>query len=150
MRCKKNKMKNKNRVEIIEKICKENNIEIEWRKSSVNSGLAYIDKRKIIIPTPKSDRKIITCFHEIAHIIQGRISPRYFEEYKAVKMSFEFMKEYNFKLTRKIKKNQKWYVALCLQKAIHRKLNFENVPKEIIKFIQKDYPNTSKGIIKWL
>jgi len=141
-------MKTKERIKIIEELCERNNIKIEWRKSEVNSGIAYIKDRKIIIPKPKSSSKLITCFHEISHILLGNIKPSYFEEYLAVKKSFEFMKEYKIPISRKIKKKEIEYVAYSLQQAIHRGLKI--IIPEVKHFIKKDFPDTALGLHRYI
>lgn len=125
---------------VFENICKKENI--DWIYYS-GSGVAFIDKRLIKIKEPKSPKTMLTCLHEISHILMGDIRPSYYEEYLAVKKSLEMAKELKIKISRKIIKEEKRYIAYSLQQAIHRGL--KQIIPEVANYIKKEFPETAKG-----
>lgn len=132
-------------LKIFEDICKKENITWEYY---TGYGVAFIKERRIKVPLPKSPQKMVTCLHEIAHIQMGDIKPSYFEEYLAVKKSLEMARELGIKISRKIVKKEKWYVAYSLQQAIHRGL--KTIIPEVKNYIKKEYPETAEGKYRFL
>lgn len=124
-----------NYQELIEEVCKQNNITFEYKFRN-NCGRAFIDKRHIQLPIPRHSKVWLQyCFHEIAHVLNGNISPRYYEEYLADRKSFQLMKIYGIKIPRKLIIDSKKYINKRVIKAEKRKL--KTLKPEVLKYIKK-------------
>jgi len=131
-------MKNKEFLNIINSLIKENNIEIK-RIRKTNSGRAFFKSRQIEIPEPTNIDKFLTCLHEIGHIVNDKSSnPLWKSEFIATKFANDYCKKYNIKIPEKSERHIKIYVKSCICKGLVRNLNIDNVDDEILTYAQID------------
>jgi DNA-binding transcriptional regulator PaaX len=108
-------------TEIAERLLKENNITVrQYRKSM--SGRAFIKEREIIIPRPTGKISLLICLHEIAHIVNGEIKPRYKEEYLAEKWAMDKCRELGIRVPRSYTRRAKRYISFKVHQAKKRGL----------------------------
>jgi len=104
----------------------------KWRTTS--SGCAYNFKRnfdnkwEIEIPRPTDEDRLGVCFHEIKHIIDGRIKPRTLSEYRCDQFALDKLIEYGYDTTIH-KQRMKWHILHMVAKANNRRA--KNVPQVI-------------------
>ena len=107
-------------------------IKIEWRKSEVNSGLAYNMKTHhyLICPYPTTLEKMATCFHEIGHVLNDN---EYYclREYNAEIFAIQTLQRFDIEPTPYIIKKHFWYMAYSLGQALNRKMKNKNIPVEL-------------------
>ncbi|MFA7708341.1 MAG: hypothetical protein WCX73_05310 [Candidatus Pacearchaeota archaeon] len=96
-------------TEIAEKLLKENNITVRSYRKNM-SGLAYIETREIIIPHPNGKISFLICLHEIAHILNGHIKPKFKGEYLAEKWAMDTFRELGFRVPQSYIRRAKRYV----------------------------------------
>ena len=63
-------------------------------------------------------------------------------------MSFNLLKNKGISISRKIKQKSKNYIAYKTQMAIHRGL--KKVDKQVKNYIKKEYPETAKGLKRYI
>lgn len=103
-------------TEIAERLLKENNITVrEYRKSM--SGRAFIKEREITIPKPTGKISLLICLHEIAHIVNGEIKPRFKEEYLAEKWAIDKFRELGMRVPQSYVRRAKRYVSYKVHQA---------------------------------
>jgi len=120
-------------VQIFEEEARKNNITWVYGFKG-NCGRAYIDERRVIVSIPINRDRLIVCLHEIGHIVNGHIKPRYIEEMKAEKFAILKMKEFGIPISRKAKARTKNYVSYKIRQAKRRGL--KKVSSEAKRFIQ--------------
>ena len=111
--------------------------------SSGMSGRAWLGKRIIRAPQPKSPRSFQILAHEVGHIVQGNIKPQCLEEYGAEVFSFEQMKRFGFKIPKRVKDVSDRHISYGLAQALNR--GIKKVPAELkpyMKFIKTDTIHT--------
>lgn len=120
-------------VLLFEKIARENNIIFEYHFKS-NVGRAFIEERKILISKPINRDRLFVAFHEIGHIINGHIKPRYLEELKAEQYAIMKMREVNIPISRKARARAKEYISYKVRQAQRRGLKkLDSRAKRFIK-----------------
>lgn len=123
----------KKAMKILQKYFNQYNIVVKkWRTTS--SGLAYNtrlnanNQSEIEIPRPTDEDRLSVCFHEIKHIIDGKIKPRTISEFKCEKYALDKLMEYGFDTTVH-NKRMKWHILQAVAKSTNRKA--KNVPQII-------------------
>jgi len=91
------------------------------------SGIAYIDDRAISAPVPRRPLSFAVFAHEVGHIVNGRISPRWREELMAWQFSIAQFKRFGFSVPKEVKTRMKYSLAFALAKALNRRM--AKVPK---------------------
>lgn len=129
-----NEQKTENKYIILfERIAQENNIKYEYHFKS-NVGRAIIKERKILISKPINRDRFFIALHEIGHIIQGEIKPRYKEEYLSEQFAICKMREFKIPLSRKARARSKGFIKYSVRKAKRRGLKkLNNKVKSFIK-----------------
>lgn len=105
--------------------------------STTSCGRAYIKEKRIKIPKPTNTDRFAVCLHEVGHIHNGKVRPRYKSEYLAEQYALQHL-ELSGCDTEKYVQRARNYVLYMLAKAHNRGLDWSKVPKEIIDFTQTD------------
>lgn len=126
---------------VIEQECRRNNITINPFPMEDGYGRANYEAKMIRIPKIKSKEAVLISFHEIGHLLYGRVKPNFVNEYLAEKFAIEKGKELGCYSEAYIK-NAKLYVLHKMDEAYKRGLKLENIPEEVICFLGEEY-------IKW-
>ena len=92
----------------------------QYRKSM--TGRAYIEERQIIVPKPVGKISLLIFCHEVAHIVNGHIKPRYKEEYLAEKWAMDYFHEIGIRVPRTYVARAKRYVNYKIRQAKMRGL----------------------------
>jgi hypothetical protein len=126
----------KNAMKILQKYFKKYNIVVKkWRTTS--SGCAYNSRlnankqSEIEIPRPTDTDRLSVCFHEIKHIIDGRVKPRTISEFRCDKFALDKLVEYGYDTSDHCKR-MKWHILHQVAKSTNRKA--KNVPVIIRDF----------------
>lgn len=107
----------------------------KWRKT--DSGIAYIQDRKIEIPDPSTLNRFLICLHEITHITRFEIHKGmkvYEYEYDCEMNVINLAKQLGFD-TSDYEHRAKGYITYCFAKAFNRNLNLEKANKEITDWL---------------
>jgi len=96
------------------------------------TGVAYMDDRIISAPAPHRPVSFAVFSHEVGHIANGDIKPRWLEELKAWEFSIAQFRRFGFAVTREVKQLMKWSMAFALAKALNR--GMRKVPKELRRY----------------
>ena len=94
------------------------NIEVlKWSVSSC--GRAYWNKNAVKIPRPTDIDRFGVCMHEIKHIIDGNIKPRYVSEFRCDKFALDIIDNLGWENTL-FKARMKWHVLSRVAMATNR------------------------------
>ena len=108
-------------TEIAERLLKEHNITVrQYRKSM--TGRAFIKEREIITPRPTGKISLLICLHEIAHIVNGEIKPRFKEEYLAEKWAIDTFRKLGMRVPQSYTRRAKRYIHHKVHQAKKRGL----------------------------
>jgi hypothetical protein len=107
------------------------NITVKTVRKSL-SGIAFIEDKVISAPRPNQPLKFAIFAHEVGHIVNGHISPRWLEELSAWEFSIEQFKIFNFRIPKQVKSRMNYSLSFALAKALNR--NMKQVPKELRKY----------------
>lgn len=95
-------------------------------------GIAYIEDRAISAPAPKRPLSFAVFAHEVGHIANGEITPRWLEELRAWEFSLACFGEFNLAITREVRRRFRYSMAFALAKALNRRM--KRIPPELRKF----------------
>jgi len=138
-------MKNKSKIEfekvamnILNKYFKQYNIVVKkWRTTSsgcaYNHGLNANKQSEIEIPRPTDEDRLSVCFHEIKHIIDGKVKPRVISEFRCEKFALDKLIEYGYDTTVH-NKRMKWHILHMVAKSTNRRA------KDVPQIIRDFYP----------
>ena len=112
-------------------LLKQYNISIKTVRKSM-SGVAYIEDRVISAPAPKRPLSFAVFAHEVGHIANGSLSPRWLEELRAWEFSLDCFRRFNLAIPREVKQRMRYSMAFALAKALNRKM--KRVPEELKKY----------------
>ena len=93
------------------------------------SGSAYLEDKVISAPAPKQALSFAIFAHEVGHIANGEISPRWLEELRAWQFSLDCFRQFDLTIPRKVRQRMKYSVAFALAKALNR--NMKRIPPEL-------------------
>jgi len=93
------------------------------------SGVAYIEDRAISCPAPKKPLGFAIFAHEVGHIANGHVSPRWLEESRAWEFSLSCFRDFGLSIPREVKWRMKYSLTFALAKALNR--NMKAVPVEL-------------------
>lgn len=96
------------------------------------SGVACIEDRIISAPAPKSPLSFAIFAHEVGHIANGSIKPRWLEELKAWEFSLAQFKRFGFPIPQKVQQRMRFSIAFALAKALNR--GMKKTPPELKPF----------------
>lgn len=118
-----------NKYEVISiKLLNEYGISIKTVRKSM-SGVAYIEDRVISCPAPKSPLSFAIFAHEVGHIANGSIKPRWLEELKAWQFSIACFKKFGLSIPREVRQRMKYSLSFALAKALNR--DMKRTPPEL-------------------
>lgn len=86
------------------------------------SGVAYIKEREIVVPHPVGKISLLIFVHEVGHIVNGEIKPRYVEEYLAEKFAFDYFHKIGMRIPRSYTERAKRYIRRKVRQAKARGL----------------------------
>jgi len=109
-------------------LLKKYNINIKTYRGNL-TGIAYIEDRIISAPKPIKPLHFAIFAHEVGHIANGEISPRWLEELKAWQFSIAQFKLFGFRIPSEVKSRMKYSLAFALAKALNR--NMKAIPREL-------------------
>ena len=112
-------------------LLKQYNISIKTVRQSM-SGVAYIEDRVISAPAPKRPLSFAIFAHEVGHIANGRLSPRWRSELQAWEFSLGCFRRFNLAISKEVKQRMRYSMAFALAKALNRKM--KRVPEELKKY----------------
>jgi hypothetical protein len=108
-------------TEIAEALLKEHNITVRAYRKSL-TGVAYIKEREIVVPHPVGKISLLIFVHEVGHIVNGEIKPRYVEEYLAEKFAIDYFHKIGLRVPRSYVARAKRYVSFKVRQAKARNL----------------------------
>jgi len=121
-----------NKYEIAgQSLLSEYNITIKTVRKSM-SGVAYIEDRVISAPAPKSPISFAVFAHEVGHIANGNIKPRWLEELRAWEFSLSQFKRFGMAISKEVRQEFRWSMTYALAKALNR--GMQKLPKELRPF----------------
>jgi len=91
----------------------------QW--SVTSCGRAYYKDKRIKIPKPTNIDRFSVCLHEIKHIIDGRIKPRYISEFRCDKFALDIINDLGWD-TEYVRARMKWHVLSRVAMATNRGL----------------------------
>ena len=110
------------------------------------SGFAYYNSRDIVAPEPKTAKSFVVFAHEVGHVVNGKVRPRWKSEYMAEMFALDCFKEYDLKLPRIVKNRIKWHITYALAKAMNRGMKV--IPQELKPY--KKYLRPGYYIVRYL
>lgn len=122
----------------INALCKRYKITaIKEFKSAV--GRANITRSTIFIPIDLNvDENYLVALHEIGHIIEGKVKPKYYSEYLAGKYALDTGKQNVTKEAWEAYKiREEYYTLININSALIRKANINNIQQQIIYYIEQ-------------
>lgn len=122
-------------TEIAERLLKENNITVKKYRTNM-TGRAWIKSREIIIPHPNGKISLLITLHEIAHIVNGKIRPKFRSEFMAEKWAMDTFRKLGMKVPQSYTHRAKRYVSFKVHQAKIRGLK-QTIGRDIINFIKK-------------
>jgi len=96
------------------------------------SGVAYIEDRVVSCPAPERALSFAILAHEVGHIVNGHLRPRWLEELRAWQFSLVYFKEFGFAIPREVKWRMKYNLTFALAKALNR--NMKAIPQELKQY----------------
>ncbi|KKL20171.1 hypothetical protein LCGC14_2458120 [marine sediment metagenome] len=93
------------------------------------SGLAYIKERAICSPLPRTAKSFAIFCHEVGHIAQGVIKPRWLEELRAEEFAKGCFGEFGFSMPKAVKDRMKYHISYKLAQALNR--GMKHTPPEL-------------------
>ena len=93
------------------------------------SGVAYIEDGIISAPAPKQALSFAIFAHEVGHISNGHVSPRWLEELRAWQFSLDCFKRFGLTIPREVRQRMKYSLTFALAKALNR--NMKRTPLEL-------------------
>jgi hypothetical protein len=120
--------------EIAESLLQKHSITVrQYRKSM--TGVAFIKEREIIVPKPTGKISLLIFCHEIAHIVNGEIKPRYYEEYLAEKWAIDYFHSIGLRVPRSYVQRAKRYINFKVHQVTvrGRKQSLDNKVYHFIK-----------------
>jgi len=120
-------MMNKYELASIQLLAREN-IAIKTVRKTMG-GIAYIEDRLISCPAARGPLSFSIFAHEVGHIVNGKISPRWLAELRAWQFSLNCFKEFGFGISREVKLRMRYSLTFALAKALNR--NMKHIPSEL-------------------
>ncbi len=112
-------------------LLKQYNITVKTVRKSM-SGVAYIEDKTISAPAPKQAMSFAVFAHEVGHIANGKISPRWLEELRAWQFSLDCFRQFGFTIPREVRQRMKYSLTFALAKALNR--NMKRTPPELRQY----------------
>ncbi len=122
-------------TEIAEALLKEHNITVrQYRKSM--TGRAFLKEREIIVPHPVGKISLLVFCHEVGHIVNGEIKPRFREEYLAEKWAIDYFHAIGMRVPSSYTRRAKRYINQKVRQAKKRGLK-KSLGQDVYHFIKK-------------
>ena len=124
-----------NRYELVGKaLLKRHRITVKTYRGNM-SGVAYLEDRVISAPRPVKPLPFAIFAHEVGHIVNGHIKPRWLEELRAWQFSLQQFRESGLRIPHDVKRRMRFSLAYALAKALNR--GMKSIPKEL--WVYKKY-----------
>lgn len=96
------------------------------------SGIAYLEDRVISAPAAKSPLSFAILAHEVGHIVNGSIRPRWLEELRAWEFAIESFKQFHLSVSKEVRQRMRYSLAYALAKALNR--DMKRIPAELRQY----------------
>jgi len=114
-----------------QQLLNQHNITVKTVRKSM-SGVAYIEDKTISAPAPRQSLSFAIFAHEVGHIANGEISPRWLEELRAWQFSLDCFRQFNFTISKEVRQRMKYSLTFALAKALNR--NLKQIPIELRQY----------------
>jgi len=120
-----------------------------WDIDDTNSYVAYIDTRRVSIPTPECDWSFLVCLHEIGHVSTGYRLYSYLMEYNAERWAIKRAKDvYNVYDESYIKDDKGYVKTHLIENLLFSELKPEKVKPYVYDWLGETPRSIAREIIK--